>query len=248
MKRYIMSFSKFLCMVFCLPLLFCHCEKDRFLGDENSIDGICGSVTDRDGNTYKTVKLGDQIWMAENLRTTHYADGSSILKNGISTSVGYMYDHYLYNWRAVMGNASASASNPSGVQGICPDGWHVPSASEWKELEYYVGSKSDYCCGNNSAYIAKALASDEGWTQSYSSYFVGYNQFSENNATHFYAYPFGYMKNDGYYYNYGKCAIFWSATLNGSNVITRELNYDDKILGQSSSPKNYGLSVRCVKD
>ena len=108
-------------------------------------DGPSQPVTDIDGNVYKTVKLGNQVWMAENLRTTRYADGRKIpLGTTESFDVAYRYypddnsanvaDYgYLYNWPAVMNGSASSSANPSGVQGICPDGWHVPSNAEWTE-------------------------------------------------------------------------------------------------------------------
>ena len=108
-------------------------------------DGPSQPVTDIDGNVYKTVKLGNQVWMAQNLRTTRYADGRKIpLGTRESFDVAYRYYPnnnranvskygYLYNWPAVMNGSLSSSANPSGVQGICPDGWHVPSDAEWTE-------------------------------------------------------------------------------------------------------------------
>ena len=111
------------------------------------------TLMDYDGNIYKTVQIGQQCWMKENLRTTKYADGISIALGSIpSTTIAYRYypDNnssnvntygYLYNWKAVMRNSSSSDANPSGVQGICPTGWHVPSDEEWKQLTNYVSSQ-----------------------------------------------------------------------------------------------------------
>ena len=97
-------------------------------------------ITDFDNNIYNTVQIGNQCWMRENLRTTHYANGDTILEGGelLSESQPYRYTPhndvntistygYRYNWNAVMHGANSSETNPSGVQGICPDGWHVPS-------------------------------------------------------------------------------------------------------------------------
>ena len=120
----------------------------------------CGTVTDIDGNVYNTVKIGNQCWMSENLKVTKYSDGSPIPHvidpiewAGIyNKDTNYAYCYYnnnangeadiygaLYNWAAAMGkNTLSSNSNPSGVQGVCPDGWHLPSNSEWTELENYL--------------------------------------------------------------------------------------------------------------
>src|SRR4030042_2170348 len=94
--------------------------------------------------------------MQENLKTTHYADGSPLVDGTDSgdiawdqtTKYWFVYDDnpankstwgLLYTWAAVMNDAEASDSIPSGVQGVCPDGWHLPSDAEWKELEIYLG-------------------------------------------------------------------------------------------------------------
>ena len=73
---------------------------------------------------------------------------------------------YLYNWPAVMHGESSSSTNPSGVQGICPNGWHVPSDAEWVRLFIYVSSQPQYQCDNSSDNFAKALASTIGWDSS----------------------------------------------------------------------------------
>jgi hypothetical protein len=132
------------------------------------IDGLAcpgiAMVTDIDGNVYNTVQIGNQCWMKENMRAKHYADGSSISYYAYSSSdIPLEQRGYFYTWSAVMNGASSSDTTPSGVQGICPTGWHVPSKGEWTELSQYVGSQSQYLCGNNSNYIAKALASTQRW-------------------------------------------------------------------------------------
>jgi uncharacterized protein (TIGR02145 family) len=109
-------------------------------------------VIDYDGNTYRTVHIGEQTWMAENLKVTHYADGTAITlveSNWHSDVEAYCWyansttnrDTYggLYNWAAAMKGAASSDTNPSGVQGVCPDGWHLPSDEEWKQLEMHLG-------------------------------------------------------------------------------------------------------------
>lgn len=113
------------------------------------------TVTDYDGNTYRTVKIGEQWWMTENLRVTHYADGTPIphvesdsvwKKMNISDKAYCIYPDKkdygaYYTWAAAMNGAESSNTNPSGVQGVCPEGWHLPSLEEWNELENYVASK-----------------------------------------------------------------------------------------------------------
>ena len=221
-----------------------------------------GSMKDQEGNEYQTVKIGKQEWMAENLRTTHYADGTQI-KQGTklgetSCTTGYWYypnsdtsnkSTYglLYNWKAVMRNSLSSSANPSGVQGICPTGWHVPSDADWMQLIDYVGTQSQYRCGDDKDHIAKALSSKTKWSYSSNQCAVG-NSSSDNNATGFSALPAGYY--------YGCCgefrdkACFWTATENeDSNAYSRQLLYHMvDVHRRDFYNKSYGFSVRCVRD
>lgn len=235
-------------------------------------DVIPKAVKDIDGNWYDAVRIGNQIWMAENLRTTRYAngieiplgdDGSKTLpqryypNNNITNVTKY---GYLYNWPAVMHVAYSSNANPSGVQGICPDGWHVPSKAEWDKLTNYLEGQPTYWTNGNSDYIAKALASNHDWTQdlpdSISSQLAispvydpinspGHN-LSTNNATGFSAAPAGSSKGTG---GFGYSAYFWSSTEEydfGPFVIGLATCYPIVLSGKL--PKDYGFSVRCVKD
>jgi uncharacterized protein (TIGR02145 family) len=120
-----------------------------------------GTFTDyRDGNEYNWVQIGDQVWMAENLAylpsVNMVADGS----HGTAGSYYYVYGYdgtnvtdakatanystygVLYNWTAAMDGEASSTTNPSGVQGVCPTGWHLPSDAEWTELTDYLGGKA----------------------------------------------------------------------------------------------------------
>ena len=206
---------------------------------------ICGglvTVTDYDNNVYHTVKIGGQCWMKENLKTTHYADGTGI------TGMDYWYG-YLYRWEAVMHGDSSSTTNPSGVRGICPIGWHVPSRAEWMELREYVRSESNYWCGSNPYYIAKALAATSEWSPSTVNCAVG-NDLSANNATGFSALPIGYISGiNGQATGHHDVACFWSATETDSGLVNRiELGYNQTGLLTNSTNKYYAHSVRCLRD
>ncbi len=222
----------------------------------------CGTstISDYDGNAYSTVKLGGQCWMAENLRTTHYSNGDPIdLSTTTSTTIPYRYNPasdstnvgtygYLYNWAAVMNGATSSEANPSGVQGICPTGWHVPSNAEWTELETFVSSQSQYVCNHqNSSYIGKALASTTGWNSSTSTACgVGTTQ-STNNAAGFNARPAGnYYASGGN--GFGSYANFWTTTETSGNAYSYNLSYTSPSLNRSNSGEASGFSVRCVRD
>ena len=216
------------------------------------------TVTDIDGNIYNTVQIGNQCWMKENLRTTHYADNTVItFGETYSDIMPYCYlpnnDEsnvaaygYLYNWAAVMHGATSSEANPSGVQGVCPDGWHVPSDVEWTQLSDYVSSRSEYVCGDTDSQIAKALASTNGWHSSEYSCTVGFGQ-STNNATGFSALPAGYYFGD--YDNFGSGADFWSGTANDeSTAYYRHLGFSNADVFRYSGVIYYGFSVRCLRN
>ncbi len=217
------------------------------------------TVTDIDGNEYNTVQIGNQCWMKENLRTTRYANGTSIpLGSTYSNTDPYRYypnnDQsnvstygYLYNWPAVMGSSFSSSANPSGVQGICPTGWHVPSDAEWTQLTDYVGSQTEYQCNSSSSNIAKALASTTGWQNSYQICAVGNNP-SFNNTTGFSALPAGNYAF-GSYSQFGNFATFWSATESSDdNAYGRYLDYNNASVYRGNGNKVIGFSVRCVRD
>ena len=216
-------------------------------------------VTDIDGNMYRTVQIGDQCWMRSNLRVTHFPDGSAIPAGNTTSDTSpfyyntpnsyYSLEHrgYLYNWTAVMHNQSSSTTDPSGVQGVCPDGWHVPSDAEWAQLIAYVSSQSAFACEGNNTYYAKALAFQTGWlTYSYPSTCVVGNNQNQNNATGFSAVPAGQ-----YYESYvgeSSNAIFWTSSENSSSAYHYKLWEGSTILERTSAMKSYGFSVRCVLD
>lgn len=225
------------------------------LVDEKSCP-LAPCVTDADGNMYSTVQIGDQCWMRSNLRTTHYADGTAISTEiegsgttpyyyNYSTSVYALEDRgYLYNWPAIMHSQSSSNTNPSGVQGICPDGWHVPSDSEWIQLTDYVSSQSSFGCGGNNAKYAKSLAWQTDWKPySGSTTCVVSIDLSLNNATGFSAVPAGHYYNRGYVGD-RIYAEFWSSTEAWKYTL-----YDYSFaMERAGAMKSYGFSVRCVLD
>ena len=227
-------------------------------GDEHSCSGT-PIVTDVDGNVYNTVQIGGQCWMRENLRTTKYSDGTSLTYNsGNNTSYSTGYWYYpngdsqnkqtyglLYNWKAVMHDESSSNATPSGVQGICPDGWHLPSDAEWSQLADYVSGQSEYVCGNDNASIAKSLAFTTGWLNSTETCSVGNDQ-SSNNSTHFGAMPAGCLHD--IFFNLGSAAHYWSATEQAAYVAYYRNVYSHSGLVRTAYYKYRGYSVRCLRD
>ena len=220
-------------------------------------------ITDFDNNIYYTVQIGDQCWMRENLRTTHYANGDTIPEGGDLQSTNQPYRYiphndvntistygYRYNWPAVMHGAVSSETNPSGVQGICPDGWHVPSIAEWQQLTGYVSRVSAYLCDERESYIAKALASTTDWgsVNSNSDCVIG-NNIEANNATGFSALPAGINAPD--FNGFESCTFFWSASVadeDYNNSWHTTLFKASATMDVWWRPQYSGFSVRCVRD
>jgi len=115
------------------------------------ISGNCGTVTDsRDGQVYNWTRIGLQVWMAENL---NYDSGDSSMCYDDNPDKCEQYGR-LYLWGNVMAGEDTTSNNPSGVQGICPDGWHLPSKSEWVELFNFI---------TNDQGLAQQPSGDEEW-------------------------------------------------------------------------------------
>ena len=219
-------------------------------------DFHCGTstLTDYDGNVYNTVQIGNQCWMKENMRTMHYSDGSEI-QNAHQSNVNgeYIPEYgYLYDWSAVMHGASSSSAVPSGVQGICPTGWHVPSDAEWMELLAYVGSQSDYVCGSDTSYISKALADTMGWNEATADCAVG-NDPSANNTTGFSVLPAGHYRSQfDLVIGSGMMANFWSCTEssagNPGGAWARVIANSTANVSYTSGNRSNGFSVRCLRD
>jgi len=204
-----------------------------------------GSVTDFEGNVYGTVKIGSQEWTRENLKSAKYADGSNIPgaypAGGEEANVP-IYGR-VYNWYAVMYGAASSTSNPSMVQGVCPDGFHVPSDAEWKELEMFLGmSQGEADSEGYRGEIAGKLKLRGMWSPS-----PGIS----DNTTGFTALPAGYRELNG---TYQFADFFWGAfhiateSQDTSTTASRLLTGDMNGIWRYSDSKKYGMSVRCVKD
>ena len=217
-------------------------------------------ITDYDGNTYSTVRIGEQIWMAENLKTTHYSNGTPLvngtgvteISGDYTTKYWFVYDDnpdnksaygLLYTWAAAMNGASGSAENPSGVQGVCPTGWHLPSDNEWKQLEIFIGMNETEA--GNVGY----RGTDEGGKLKEAGY-TNWNEpnTSATNKSGFTALGAGHRTNTNNYTNMKTGANFWSATNSGDQSWTRLLLSSTAQIYRWQYLNNFGLSVRCVKD
>lgn len=239
-----------------------YCPMDQYNRTEIKYGN---SITDYDGNTYKTVIIGNCVWMAENMRTTHDNDGNLIAIGGkkyMDEPLRYYPDNdisnvekygYLYNRQA--------------AENICPEGWHIP------KVEAFPGYHLNFCHGGASK-MAKSLASNYDWEPgSYwrnqydkGSYSIIHNPAS-NNSTGFSAIPAGFVERypDGFRNDdFGHTATFWAISnlFYGESPTDKDFKWWD---GQSSivmldsyasealilsypSCRNTGCSVRCVRD
>jgi uncharacterized protein (TIGR02145 family) len=185
-------------------------------------------VTDIEGNNYPVVEIGEQIWMAENLKVTKAPDGSDI--------ESYCYDDNpviedtygrLYTWDVAMNGSVIEMA-----QGICPDGWHIPSDEEWKALEMYLGMTQEEADMENTW-------RGEG---------VG-TSLIEGGSSGYEAKLSGRRSSGGSYMLIGLYEYVWTSTEYGDNAWRRCLNGSDSRVGRwNTFPKTYGFSVRCIKN
>ena len=211
-------------------------------GDENTFKTLTPftppeteTILDQEGNANPTRKIGTQTWMAQNLKTTTFADGSPIpvvrqdswyslttpaccwVQNDDSRTIAY---GTLYNFYAV--------SDP---RNVCPNGWHVPSRDEWKAMADELG-------GND---IAGGKLKETG-----TAHWMMPNE-GASNSTGFGALPAG-VRDQLHYQNFSIGAYFWSSTPNADNAYLESIRYSTADLFSSESVKTAGASVRCVKD
>jgi uncharacterized protein (TIGR02145 family) len=195
------------------------------------------NLTDIQGYNYKVVKIGNQVWMAENLKTAKYNDGTTILNvedniqwSNLTTGAWVYYNNdasnntkygKLYNWYAV-------SPITNGNKNVCPTGWHVPSQAEWMILTNYIGPSPSY-------YLKAITTWLENGNGSNSSRFNGVGS--------------GYRTHLGDFLHQGYECSYWSSTEAGSNWAIRL-----RFISNSSEVQNldlvkrFGFSVRCLKD
>ena len=214
-----------------------------------TIDFEFVACTDLGGNHYAVVSVGNQEWMAENLKylpsvvgagtgsnTTPYYyvygyDGTNV--TDAKATVNYTTYGVLYNWPAAMAGSASSAANPSGVQGVCPTGWHLPSDAEWTELTDYLGGVS----------VTGGKLKETGTTHWNSP------NTDATNETGFTALPGGYRLYSGYFDNVGFNGYWWSATeSDASSAWYRSMDYSNSSVYRDYNYKELGFSVRCLRD
>ena len=205
--------------------------------------------TDADGNNYSMVQIGTQVWMAENLKYL-----PSVVSSGTGSQNApyyYVYDYngtnvtdakatanyntygVLYNWTAAMNGTASSTANPSGVQGVCPTGWHLPSDAEWIQLSDFLGGAS----------IAGGKLKEPNTTH-WKTPNTG-----ATNETGFTALPGGYRTGGGTFGYIRFDGLWWGATGYSSyGAWDHGMFYDDSGLVRTGSGKEDGFSIRCLKD
>jgi uncharacterized protein (TIGR02145 family) len=197
------------------------------------IDAGLFTVKDVDGNTYKTVKIGDQIWMRENLKTTKLSNGDSIPYYSQSSSLGYCWHNHDIEYKDIFG-AIYNYYTVNDPRGLCPTGWHVPSLGEWGTLINYLGGDS----------IAGGAMKETG-TEYWDSPNAG-----ATNSSGFSAIATGGRDCSGVFVNVGKGAGFYTSEplVDGMrSAIILNYNNTKAVLGSPGFPCN-SQYVRCIKD
>ena len=203
---------------------------------------VAGSdLTDsRDGKVYKTAQIGNQLWMAENLNVgVMVSDAVGQTDNGIIEKFSYNNDDSysdiyggLYFWDEMMQYTTSVST-----QGVCPDGWHLPSDEEWMKLESFLGMadttliKTSWRGNDAEGYKLKDTGNEYDWSPG-------------SNESGFTALPGGRYK--GKFEELDTIARFWTSSGSGTNAWYRGLAGD--LIGRNNIAKNTGRSVRCVKD
>jgi uncharacterized protein (TIGR02145 family)/uncharacterized repeat protein (TIGR02543 family) len=213
-------------------------------------------LTDIDGNVYRTVRIGSQIWTAENLRTTKYNDGTEIplvtdnVEWASLTTPGFCWYSNdttnknkfgaLYNWYAL-----------DSIK-LAPTGWHIPTDAEWDTLQNYLISNGYNFDGTTTGNkIAKSMAARTDWTKSQNPLGAGDigSDLTKNNSSGFSALPGGDRYSDGVFEYFGTIGTWWSATeINASSAWARSLSYVNSSFGISGGRKSFGFSVRLLHD
>ena len=209
------------------------------------------TLTDMDGNKYHTITIGTQTWMASNLRVTKYQNGDKIGTTSNSTSDISSETSPKYQW-AYNGDEKNVAKygrlytwfavNDS--RKLAPLGWHIATDIDWVTLETYVQDSL-----RTSPNIAKALAGSTDWAATDTLKTVIGNNLSLNNSSGLTLLPGGRRYYTGAFNGIGKFGYFWSSSqLDSINAMFKVLGYSNDELIKTTGNKQYGFSVRCVKN
>jgi len=224
-KQKIRLFKYPLLIIGIILVLGINCKKDEPPAP------LATSVTDMEGNVYKIVTLGDQTWMAENLKVTKLNDGTPITAEVFDiTTPGYWPDGLngnkdvygaLYNWYSINSGK------------LCPAGWHVPNDDEWTTLITYAGGTQ----------TGGDKLKESGYTH------WGSSNVNATNETGFTALPAGQRSSDGYIMGLHGIAVWWSSTeWDSLRAQILYISSDVPVVSKGPVSKQFGASVRCVKN
>jgi uncharacterized protein (TIGR02145 family) len=242
-----MKYGIIACLIGATLLLQSGCKKE----EETPYVIERSSVEDIDGNVYETVKIGNQWWMAENLRVSHFNDGTPLQFVPVisgADSAWAMADSAAYCFinDSLFGKLY-NAYVLTGDKNIAPEGWHVPTDEEWMELEKTLGMSATEVLqtgwrGNEEANLLTSQY-NQGWPANdqdaglYGSDYYGFN-----------ALPSGVRGHDGRTNTQSNSAWWWcNSTANGQNYYRTIDTYHQRIFRQVTLPA-YGMSIRCIKD
>ena len=220
---------------FCYGLkLYDICDGGKVYDPENQFCAMRGDDVER---VYKKVTIGTQTWMAENL---NYQTENSLCGGGTGSTEGNCETYgRLYTWAAAVGRGEFTCGKgydcdlgTGDVQGVCPDGWHLPSKAEWEALFTAVGNQDT---------AGKKLKGTTLWKAK--------DGITNEDAYGFSAFPAGYKSSSGGFSNEGEMAVFWSATeYDSGSAYYMSLSYKNESAGLNYSDKDAAYSVRCLEN
>ena len=216
------------------------CKKD----EPKQIVLEYGTVTDSDGNSYQTVKIDNQWWMCQNLKTTRFNDGSAIPFFAINDTMGWtagpgyktiadsLYGQ-LYNYATILDS-----------RGLAPEGWHIATDEDWKKLERSIGmdsAETELMAWRGQDEVNSILPQNSNnWP--ISSVHFGNNKYALGIN------PGGVVLYNGAISANSLEAYFWTATHNAQQAIYRSIGYQRTQIFRQYADMRYGMSVRCVKN
>ena len=217
---------------------------------------LTGTVSDIDGNLYHYITIGSQAWMVENLKTTKYSNGDLIgTTSSLYTDLSYAVNpKYQWSYNGDESNVATYGRlytwyTVTDSRGIAPNGWHVASDAEWASLQnYLIANGYNYDKTTSENKIAKSLCTTTLWNTSYNVGAPG-NDLTKNNSSGFSMVAGGYRGVDGSYYILKSGTDIWTSTEASPYYgCARGCGWQDFNLGANNLSKNYGFSVRCVRD
>lgn len=217
-------------------LLFAACKKEN-TAISNTSDASAAQALSAEANelaSARAVRIGTQVWMKKDLTTSYYRNGDKIPEvkdptkwSKLTTGAWCWYNNdprygKLYNWYAV--------NDP---RGLAPIGWHVPSDAEWTTLTNYLGGE----------YVAGGKMKETGTTH------WEVPNTDATNSSGFTGLPGGYRYPESAFSGIGRYGYWWSATENSPDIAWyRYLSYNDGSIYRGHNSKDFGFSVRCIKD